>query len=85
MKIIFIKLSAIGDVVQTLPALEAIKKTCPGSQITWVAEEAAAGILEGHPLIDKLLISRRKNWVRMLRHPSTIREGLRGFSGFSAS
>jgi ADP-heptose:LPS heptosyltransferase len=26
MKILFIKLSAIGDVVQTLPALEAIKK-----------------------------------------------------------
>jgi heptosyltransferase I len=82
MKILFIKLSAIGDVVQTLPALEAVKKTCPGSQITWVVEEAAAGILEGHPLIDKLLVSRRKNWVRMLRHPSTIIEGLRGIFGF---
>jgi heptosyltransferase I len=82
MKILFIKLSAIGDVVQTLPALEAIKKTYPGSQVTWVVEEAAAGILEGHPLIDKLLISRRKNWVRMLRHPSTVREGFRGIFGF---
>ncbi len=82
MKILFIKLSAIGDVVQTLPALEVIKKTYPGSQITWVAEEAAAGILEGHPLIDKLLISRRKNWVRMLRNPSTTMKGLKGIFGF---
>ena len=55
MKILFIKLSAIGDVVQTLPTLEAIKNVYPASEITWVVEEAAAGILEGHPLIDRLL------------------------------
>ncbi len=38
MKILIIKLSAIGDVVQTLPALEAIKKLYPDSEITWVVE-----------------------------------------------
>ncbi len=69
MKILIIKLSAIGDVVQTLPALEAIKKLYPDSEITWVVEEAAAGILEGHPLIDRLLVSRRKAWLRMLAEP----------------
>ncbi len=76
MKILIIKLSAIGDVVQTLPALEAIKKTYPGSAVTWVVEEAAAGILEGHPLIDVLLVSRRKAWLRMLRNPFTAPRGL---------
>ena len=45
MNILIIKLSAIGDVVQALPALEAIKRTFPASSITWVVEEAAAGIL----------------------------------------
>ncbi len=75
MKILFIKLSAIGDVVQTLPALEAIKKLYPDSEITWVVEEAAAGILEGHPLIDRLLVSRRKTWLRMLRNPLTAFRG----------
>jgi lipopolysaccharide heptosyltransferase I len=76
MKILFIKLSAIGDVVQTLPALEAIKKLYPDSEITWVVEEAAAGILEGHPLIDRLLVSRRKVWMRMLRSPVTAIKGI---------
>ena len=76
MKILFIKLSAIGDVVQTLPALEAIKKLYPDSQVTWVVEEAAAGILEGHPLIDRLLVSRRKAWMRDLRNPFTAIRGL---------
>jgi heptosyltransferase-1 len=76
MKILFIKLSAIGDVVQTLPALESIKKTYPDSEITWVVEEAAAGILEGHPLIDRLLISRRKAWIRMLRNLFSMVDGM---------
>jgi heptosyltransferase-1 len=76
MRILFVKLSAIGDVVQTLPALEAIKKTFPGSEIDWVVEEAAAGILEGHPLISRLLVSKRKSWARMLRRPSTFVQGI---------
>jgi heptosyltransferase I len=77
MKILIIKLSAIGDVVQTLPALEAIKRTYPKGEITWVVEEAAAGILEGHPLIHHLLISRRKSWIRMLKTPLTFFTGMK--------
>ncbi len=82
MKILIIKLSAIGDVVQTLPALEALKKTYPDSEITWVVEEAAAGILEGHPLIDRVLISRRKSLLRKLGNPLTFLQGLGGIVGF---
>ena len=76
MNILIIKLSAIGDVVQTLPALEAIKKTFPNSSLTWLVEESAAGILEGHPLIDVLLVSRRKDWLRKLKNPFTALQGL---------
>ena len=76
MKILIIKLSAIGDVVQTLPALESIKNTYPDSEVTWVVEEAAAGILEGHPLIKTLLVSRRKSWIRTLKNPFTLVRGL---------
>ncbi len=73
--ILIVKLSAIGDVVQALPALEAVKKTFPESHVTWVVEEAAAGILEGHPQIDTLLVSGRRSWLRMLGHPRSFREG----------
>ncbi len=85
MKILIIKLSAIGDVVQTLPALEAIKKTYPDSDVTWVVEEAAAGILEDHPLINRLLVSYRKTWLRQLRNPFTAGRGLSGIIGFIRS
>jgi lipopolysaccharide heptosyltransferase I len=82
MKILFIKLSAIGDVVQTLPTLEAIKKLYPASEITWVVEEAAAGILDGHPLVNRVLISRRKAWTRMLKNPLTFMQGMGSIIGF---
>lgn len=82
MRILFIKLSAIGDVVQTLPALEAIKKLYPDSEVTWLVEEAAAGILEGHPLISRLLISKRKEWTGMLRRPRTFIDGVKGIAAF---
>lgn len=82
MKILLIKLSAIGDVVQTLPALEAIKKLYPAGDITWIVEEAAAGILEGHPLIDRVLVSRRKALTGMLKHPRTFMRGLGGIIRF---
>jgi len=82
MRILIVKLSAIGDVVQALPALEAIKRTFPHCEIDWAVEEAAADILLAHPLIDKLLVSRRKEWSRMLKRPSTFLTGLKGFIGF---
>jgi heptosyltransferase-1 len=82
MKILLVKLSAIGDVVQTLPALEAIKKLYPTAEITWVVEEAAADILDAHPLIDRVLVSRRKAWTAMLMNPRTFIRGLRGIAGF---
>jgi len=47
-----------------------------------VVEEAAAGILEGHPLIDRLLVSRRKAWLRELRNPLTAIKGIRDISRF---
>jgi lipopolysaccharide heptosyltransferase I len=81
-KILIVKLSAIGDVVQALPALEAIKNAFPASSVTWIVEEAAAGILEGHPQIDTLLVSGRKSWVRMLGHPRTFREGVLKIAAF---
>jgi heptosyltransferase-1 len=64
MRILIVKLSAIGDVVHSLPVLSALKKLFPQSRIYWLVEETAAELLQDHPLLDGLLISRRKSWLR---------------------
>jgi heptosyltransferase-1 len=71
--ILIVKLSAIGDVVHTLPALNAIRRVFPQARITWLVEEAAAGLLEGHPALDHVMISRRKTWIKGLRAPQRRR------------
>ncbi|MDM8522952.1 glycosyltransferase family 9 protein [Desulfococcaceae bacterium HSG8] len=64
MNILIVKLSAIGDVIHTLPALNAIRNHYPDACITWVVEEAAAPLVEGHSVLDRVLISKRKQWVK---------------------
>ncbi len=63
MNILVIKLSAIGDVIHTLPALNAIRDAYPAAHITWLVEEAAADLVVGHRALDRVLVSRRKKWI----------------------
>ncbi len=70
MNILIVKLSAIGDVIHTLPALNAIRSHYPDAHITWLVEEAAASLVEGHEALDRVLVSKRKRWMRGLRTSS---------------
>jgi len=79
--ILIVKLSAIGDVIHTLPALNAVRKHYPDAYITWLVEEAAAPLVQGHKALDRVLVSKRKRWLKEFRSRSflnTLRE-VRGF------
>ena len=54
MKIAIIRLSALGDIIQSSIVLQLIKQTHPNSSIDWFVDERFKGILEKHPLINKL-------------------------------
>ena len=62
--ILIVKLSAIGDVIHTLPALAALRRLYPVADITWVVEEAAADLLAGHPALNRVIVSCRKTWMK---------------------
>ena len=66
MNILIVKLSAIGDVIHTLPSLAVLRRLYPDAHITWVVEEAAADLVIGHPYLDSVLVSRRKSWSKKL-------------------
>ncbi len=65
-RILIIKLSALGDVVHSLPFLEVLRSNFPRARIDWLVEEEAAPILEGHPGLDRLIVSQRKRWQQSL-------------------
>ena len=55
MKILLIKLGALGDVLRTTPLLTALKQKHPDCHITWVVDAAHRDVLEHNALIDALL------------------------------
>jgi heptosyltransferase I len=54
--VLILRLSALGDILHTLPAVAALRKAWPGTRIGWVVEKRAAMLLAGNPLVDHLHI-----------------------------
>ncbi len=83
-KVLIIKPSAIGDIVQALPLLRLIKETYPGCKVSWVVRQGFEGLLEGHPLVDEVILferelfQRSRNPMRWLVFLETFRRRLRG-------
>lgn len=48
--------------VHSLPFLETLRSKFPDACIDWIVEEEASQIIEGHPALDRMLVSRRKSW-----------------------
>ncbi len=55
MKIAIVKLSALGDIVHAMVALQFIKANSPDIQIDWIVEERFAEVLANNPDIDNIL------------------------------
>jgi 3-deoxy-D-manno-octulosonic-acid transferase/heptosyltransferase-1 len=70
--ILIVKLSAIGDVIHTLPALNAVRNYYPNANITWLVEEDAAPLVQGHEALDRVIVSKRKRWLKALRSLSFL-------------
>ena len=55
MKIAIVKLSAMGDIVHAMVALQLIKAHRPDVVIDWVVEQGLAGVLADNPDINRIL------------------------------
>lgn len=53
MKVLAVRLSAIGDVVHTLPAAAALRRH--GHEVVWLAERAARVLLADNPVVTRVL------------------------------
>jgi lipopolysaccharide heptosyltransferase I len=55
MRILFVKLGSVGDIVHALPALAALRRALPRAEISWAVERRTAEILRDNPLINTLI------------------------------
>ena len=58
--ILIIKPSSLGDIVLTLPALSALRRSFPDAKISWLIRPEFAPLLDNHPHLDNIIHFDRK-------------------------
>ncbi len=65
-KILVIRLSSLGDIVLTLPVLQALRRAHPDAHISYLVKEQYADLLSNNPHIDRCIIFKRGQSVSSL-------------------
>jgi len=76
-RILIVKLGSIGDIVHTLPALDALRRELPEARIDWLVESRARDILLDNPYVDNILEVDTLAWRRRLGRIETWKSILR--------
>jgi len=74
MRVLVVKMSALGDIIHALPVLPYLHNVSPGIEVDWVVEEQFQDILAGNPLIAQLHMVRTKAWRKKPLARQTRRE-----------
>jgi len=61
-RILLVRLSALGDVVNTLPAVSAVREAFPRARLGFIVEDRCRDVVVGHPAIDRVYVYPRKRW-----------------------
>ena len=64
MNILVVKPSSLGDIIHAFPAVDLIRREYPEATITWLVNDAFAGIIDLLPGIDDVVLFRRQRWGR---------------------
>ena len=75
MRILLVKLSSLGDVVQTLPVIHDIHAQLPAAQIDWVVEEAFAPLVRQAAGVERVIPIALRRWRQSLWSGRTGGEG----------
>ena len=61
-KILIVRLSSIGDVLQASAVAHSLKKFFPKAHISWVVEDKSKDVILGHPALDQVFVWSRRGW-----------------------
>jgi heptosyltransferase I len=66
MRILVVRLGAMGDVIHALPAAASLKQSFPRSFLAWAVEPRWTPLLEGNPYLDEVIPVDRSRWRTVL-------------------
>ena len=69
---LIIKPSSMGDIVQALVVLTALKEQHPQARVSWLAASGLADLLQGHPRLQEVILFDRQRFARLGRSVGTF-------------
>jgi lipopolysaccharide heptosyltransferase I len=74
MKILIIKPSSLGDIIHALPLLKTLRDSFRDAEIDWIISTGLKDVLDGNPLVSKLITFDKDSWKYPSRLPRTVKE-----------
>ena len=84
MNILLVKLSSLGDVVQTMPVVSDLLLAYPSARIDWVVEEAFAPLVERAQGVRTVFAIAERRWRKTRYAADTRRQRAAFFTGLQA-
>lgn len=72
--VLILRLSAMGDVIHTIPAVAALREAYPAARFGWLVESPFRVIVETVAMVDEVFVARTRAWRRDPWARSTGRE-----------
>jgi len=72
MKILAIRLGALGDVLNVFPAIRGLKAAMPEAEVSWLVEETAAPLVQANTDIAKVFVMPRRRWQAAMFRPGKL-------------
>jgi len=72
MRFLVVKMSSLGDIIQTWPALSMAKRLVPALQVDWALESEYVDLMQAHPLVEQVIAVpfrtlRKKSWFSSIQ------------------
>ena len=71
MNILLLRLSSMGDLIHTLPAIEDLSKHRPDVRLDWMCEAGFTDIARLHPFVQQVIPMRWRHWRNHLLQVET--------------
>lgn len=64
MKVLVIKTSSLGDIIHGLRVVTSLREQVPGMEVTWIAQEPFAPLVQICAAVDRTIVFRRRSLLR---------------------
>lgn len=71
MKTLLVRLSSMGDLIHTLPAVDDLSRTRPDVELHWLCEAGFADIARLHPFVKQVHVLKWRQWRKQLFQAAT--------------